>query len=85
MIKVTSASSKSDFYLNHKRFESIKIIAPNVHITMDNGNTYIVTNTVEEIQARILNVESATIHTAIIQTDTDKNNYDDDDDEEVVI
>lgn len=75
MIKVTSASSKCDFYLNHKKFESIKIIAPNIHITMDNGNTYIVSDTIEEIQSRILNLESATIHTAIIQTDkdTDKN------------
>lgn len=76
MIKVTSASSKCDFYLNHKRFESIKIIAPNIHITMDNGNTYIVANTIEEIQARILNLESATIHTAIIQSDKDIDNYD---------
>lgn len=83
MIKVTSANSKSDFYLNHKRFESIKMIAPNLHITMDNGNTYIVSNTIEEIQSRILNLESATIHTAIIQSDKDigKN----DNKEEVVI
>ena len=76
MIKVTSASSESDFYLNHKRFESIKIIEPNLHITMDNGNTYIVTNTIEEIQSRIINLESTTIHTAVIQSDKNIDNYD---------
>lgn len=66
MIKVTSASNKTDFYLNHKKFESIKIIDRNIHITLDNGNTYIVSNTIEEIQSRIINIESATIHTAIV-------------------
>lgn len=67
MIKVTSANSKCDFYLNHKKFESIKIIAPNIHITMDNGNTHIVSNSIEEIQSKILNLDSKTIHAAIIQ------------------
>lgn len=66
MIKVTSASNKTDFYLNHKKFESIKIIDKNIHITLDNGNTYIVSNTIDEIQSRIINIESATIHTAIV-------------------
>lgn len=66
MIKVTSASTNTDFYLNHKKFESIKIIDRYIHITLDNGNTYIVSNSIEEIQTRIINIESATIHTAII-------------------
>ena len=66
MIKVTSASNKTDFYLNHKKFESIKIIDRNIHITLDNGNTYIVSNSIDEIQSRIINIESATIHTAIV-------------------
>ena len=48
MIKVTSASNKTDFYLNHKKFESIKIIDKNIHITLDNGNAYIVSNTIDE-------------------------------------
>ena len=71
MIKVTSASNSSDFYLNHKRIEYIKIIGECIHITMDNGHTHIVTNSIEEIQSRIINIESATIHTAVIK-DTDK-------------
>lgn len=72
MIKVTSASNKTDFYLNHKKFESIKIIDKNIHITLDNGNTYIVSNTIDEIQSRIINVESATIHTAIVKKQNDE-------------
>ena len=43
---------------------------------MDNGNTYIVTNTIEEIQSRIINLESTTIHTAVIQSDKNIDNYD---------
>lgn len=75
MIKVTSACNKSDFYLNHKRIEYMKIIGNCIHITMDNGHTHIVSNSAEEIQSKIINIESATIHTAIIK---------DDDKEEVV-
>lgn len=71
MIKVTSASTKDDFYLNHKRIEYVKIIGGCIHITMDNGHTHIVSNSIEEIQSRIINIESATIHTAIIK-DNDK-------------
>ena len=62
MIKVTSASNKTDFYLIDK----------NIHITLDNGNTYIVSNTIDEIQSRIINVESATIHTAIVKKQNDE-------------
>lgn len=73
MIKVTGANDKKDFYLNHRRIQYIKIINSVAHITMDNGAVYIVSNTIEEIQSRILNLESANIYTAIINTkDKDK-------------
>jgi uncharacterized protein YlzI (FlbEa/FlbD family) len=69
MIKVTSASDNTEFYLNHKKIEYIKIIGNAVHITLDTKNTYIVSDTIDEIQAKILNVESATIRTATIDGD----------------
>lgn len=66
MIKVNGANDKKEFYLNHKRIQYIKIINNVAHITMDNGAVYIVSNSIDEIQSRILNIESANIYTAIV-------------------
>jgi uncharacterized protein YlzI (FlbEa/FlbD family) len=71
VIKVTSASDNTEFYLNHKKIEYIKIIGNAVHITLDNKNTYIVSTTIDEIQARILNVENATMHVVTVKSENE--------------
>lgn len=67
MIKVTSASDLTEFYINHKKLELIKTVGNNIHITLDTGNTYIVTDSIEHIREQILKFDSKTLHTALIK------------------
>lgn len=62
MIKVTSANNKKDFYINHKKIESIKQLDDNLHILLDNGKTLIVTNTIEDINNEIIQFENSIIY-----------------------
>lgn len=62
MIKVTSANNKKDFYVNHKKIEVIKQLGQNLHIILDNGKTFIVTDSIEDVQERIIEFENSIIY-----------------------
>lgn len=62
MIKVISANDSSVFYINHKKIETIKLIGSTVHVTLDNGKTFIVSNNIEDIKSKIIEFESLIIN-----------------------
>lgn len=72
MIKVTSSSNKNDFYINHKKIELIKELDNNLHIILDNGKTFIVSNSIEDIKTKIIQFENSILYFNKIDKKTTK-------------
>lgn len=72
MIKVTSASDKKDFFINHRKIEKIKQLEDNLHILLDNGKTYIVTDNIEDLKNKIIQFENSIIYLKKIDEKTTK-------------
>lgn len=62
MIKVTSANNKKDFFINHRKIEIIKQMSQNLHIVLDNGKTFIVINSIEDVKNKIIEFENSVIY-----------------------
>lgn len=73
MIKVKSANNKKDYFINHRKIETIKQIGYNLHIILDNGKTFIVTNDIEDIKKKIIEFESSINYTNTILKTKDIN------------
>lgn len=72
MIKVTSANNKKDFFINHRRIEIIKQLGQNLHIILENGKTFIVTNNIEDVQNKIIEFEHSIMYLNKINKSTTK-------------
>lgn len=72
MIKVTSANNKKDFFINHRRIEIIKQLGQNLHIILENGKTFIVTNNIEDVQNKIIEFEHSIMYLNKIDKSTTK-------------
>lgn len=72
MIKVTSANNKKDFFINHRKIEVIKQLGENLHIILENGKTFIVTNSIEDVNNKIIEFENSVIYLNKIYKSTAK-------------
>ena len=62
MIKVTSANNKEDFFINHNKIRTLKLVNSYVHIILDNDSRLIVTDSIVDIQNRIIEFENSIIY-----------------------
>ena len=62
MIKVTSANNKEEFFLNHNKIRTLKLVDSYVHVLLDNEARLIVTESIEEIKNRIIEFENSIIY-----------------------
>lgn len=62
MIRVTSANNKTDFFINHRKIQTIKQLGQNLHITFENEKTLIVTNTIDDINNKIIAFENSVMY-----------------------
>lgn len=62
MIKVTSANNKEDFFVNHRKIQTIKQLGENLYIVLDNGKPFIITNSIEDIKNKIIEFENSIIY-----------------------
>lgn len=72
MIKVTSANNKEDFFINHRKIQTIKQLGKNLHIVLENGKTFIVTNDIEDIKNNIIKFENSIMYLNKIDESTNK-------------
>ena len=72
MIRVTSANNKRDFFINHRKIEVIKELGQNLHIILENGKTFIVTNSIEDVNNKIIEFENSIIYLNKIYKSTTK-------------
>lgn len=72
MIRVTSANNKRDFFVNHRKIEVIKELGQNLHIILENGKTFIVTNSIEDVNNKIIEFENSIIYLNKIYKSTTK-------------
>lgn len=72
MIKVTSANNNKDFFINHRKIEVIKELGQNLHIILENGKTFIVTNSIEDVNNKIIEFENSIIYLNKIYKSTTK-------------
>lgn len=62
MIKVTSANNNEDYFINHNKIRTLKVVNSYVHIVLDNESRLIVTDSITDIQNRIIEFENAIIY-----------------------
>lgn len=62
MIKVTSANNRDCFYINHRKIKRINIVNSYTHIILDDEDKFIVTDSIEDIQNRIIEFENSIIY-----------------------
>lgn len=62
MIKLTSANNNEEFFLNHNKIRTLRLVNSYVHILLDSGSKLIVTENIEEIKNRIIEFENSIIY-----------------------
>lgn len=75
MIRVTSANNKTDFFINPRKIQTIKQLGDNLHITLEDEKKFIVTNTIEDINNKIIEFENLIMYWHTFNKNTTKEGY----------